>query len=125
VLRAYKISKRIDQDISAVFACFALRLDGDRIAHVRIGCGGVAPTPVRARSTEALLLGALWNAATVERAVAVLRDEFTPIDDLRASAAYRRTVLGNLLRRCFHETLADANVATRVEARQVVAASLA
>lgn len=125
VLRAYKISKRIDQDISAVFACFALRLDGDRIAHVRIGCGGVAPTPVRARSTEALLHGARWNAATVERAVAVLRDEFTPIDDLRASAAYRRTVLGNLLRRCFHETLADANVATRVEARQVVAASLA
>ena len=80
---------------------------------------------MRARSTEALLHGARWNAATVERAVAVLRDEFTPIDDLRASAAYRRTVLGNLLRRCFHETRADANVATRVEARQVVAAGLA
>ena len=121
VLRAYKISKRIDQDISAVFACFALRLDGDCVAEVRIGCGGVAATPVRARKTEALLHGATWNAATAERAATALGDEFTPIDDLRASAAYRRTVLANLLRRCFHETRGATNVATRVDSAQVAA----
>ena len=57
-LRAYKISKRYDQDISAVFACFALTIDARTDRTVRIGCGGVAPTPVRARRTEAVLAGA-------------------------------------------------------------------
>jgi xanthine dehydrogenase small subunit len=104
VLTAYKISKRHDQDISAVFACFALLIDDGTIRSVRIGCGGVAATPVRAAATEGCLAGARWDAATAERAAAVLAAEFAPIDDLRASARYRRTVLGNLLRRCFLET---------------------
>jgi xanthine dehydrogenase small subunit len=114
-LRAYKIGKRYDQDISAVFACFALTLDGARIADARIGCGGVAPIPARARRTEASLIGAAWTADTVERAAATLADEFTPIDDMRASAAYRRTVLCNLLRRCFHETGGITSVPTRID----------
>ena len=122
VIRAYKVSKRIDQDISAEFACFALRLDDDRVTDVRIGCGGVAATPARARRTEqALLQAGRWTADAVEFAAVTLADEFTPIDDLRASAAYRRVVLGNLLRRCFHETRGAANVATRVDAPQVAA----
>jgi len=117
LLRAYKISKRFDQDISAVFACFALSLDGRRIERARIGCGGVAATPVRARKTEALLEGATWDDALAERAARTLRDEFAPIDDMRASAGYRRTVLANLLRRFRIET-ADASRAavTRIEA---------
>ena len=114
-LRAYKISKRYDQDISAVFACFALVLDGGRLRNVRIGCGGVAPTPVRAHRTEALLAGAEWDRGNAERAANTLSDEFAPIDDMRASARYRRTVLGNLLRRCWIETAGTIDAPTRVE----------
>jgi xanthine dehydrogenase small subunit len=115
VLRAYKISKRYDQDISAVFACFAIALDAGRIRSASIGCGGVAATPVRARRTEAALADARWDGATVERAAETLTAEFTPIDDMRASAAYRRIVLGNLLRRFWLETAAKIDAPTRVE----------
>jgi xanthine dehydrogenase small subunit len=114
-LRAYKISKRFDQDISAVFACFALTLDAGIVRSARIGCGGVAAVPARARKTEAALEGVAWNPATAKHAAATLAAEFTPIDDLRASAAYRRQVLGNLLLRFFHETAGSASVATRVD----------
>jgi len=61
--------------------------------------GGVAATPVRARATEAALAGQPWTEATVAAATEVLRGEFSPISDMRASSAYRREVLGNLLRR--------------------------
>ena len=118
VLRAYKLSKRRDQDISAVFAAFALVLDGDRIASARIGCGGVAATPKRAAQAEAVLSGAPWNAATAEAAARALEAEFAPIDDMRASAAYRRRALGNLMRRLWLEAGASGAVATRVEQAQ-------
>jgi xanthine dehydrogenase small subunit len=116
VLAAYKISKRYDQDISAVFACFALAIDGGSVRAARIGCGGVAATPARAVATERALQGAAWNAETAERAASALAGEFTPIDDMRASAGYRRTVLGNLLWRCFHETAGSSRAPLRVEA---------
>ena len=119
-IRAYKISKRHDQDISAVFVCFALTIDTGRIRTARIGCGGVAPTPVRARRTEAALEGEAWTAATAERAASILAHEFTPIDDMRASAGYRRAVLGNLLRRCFHETGSMTSAPTRVHSPLVL-----
>jgi xanthine dehydrogenase small subunit len=115
LLRAYKISKRYDQDISAVFACFALVLDAGRIRGARIGCGGVAATPVRARRTEAALADAMWDRATSERAAETLTGEFAPIDDMRASAGYRRTVLGNLLRRLWLESAAKTDAPSRVE----------
>ncbi|MEO8756117.1 MAG: xanthine dehydrogenase small subunit [Casimicrobiaceae bacterium] len=114
LVRAYKISKRFDQDISAVFACFALRLDGARIASARIGCGGVAATPMRAKATEAALTGHPWDEATADAAVRTLSGEFTPIGDMRASASYRRAVLGNLLRRFRLET-SGKPMLTRVE----------
>ncbi len=115
VLAAYKISKRYDQDISAVFACFALLMDGGTIRAARIGCGGVAATPIRAAATERCLAGASWDADTAARAATVLAAEFTPIDDMRASARYRSTVLGNLLLRCFHETSGPRAYPLRVE----------
>ena len=114
VLRAYKVSKRYDQDISAVFACFALHLDDGVIAGARIGCGGMAPVPRRATATEAALAGQPWNEATADAAVRCIAREFVPIDDMRASAAYRRAVLGNLLRRFFLET-SGSRVRTRIE----------
>jgi len=103
LLRAYKISKRQDDDISAI--CLALRLHlaqgeaGSVVQSASVGVGGVAATPVRARATEAALAGQPWTEATVAAATEVLRGEFSPISDMRASSAYRREVLGNLLRR--------------------------
>ena len=102
-LRVYKISKRFDDDISAV--CLAVRLEvvDERVNAASIGVGGVAATPVRARRTEAALVGQRWTQDTAHAASAVLRAEFEPISDMRASAAYRSEVLGNLVQRLWLE----------------------
>ncbi len=102
--RVYKVSKRFDDDISALCLAVALRLEGGQIVRASIGVGGVAATPVRASQTEALLTGQHWTEATVQRAMQVLRREFSPISDLRASNAYRVQVLGNLLQRFWLES---------------------
>ena len=117
LLRAYKVSRRFDQDISAVFVCFRLDLVGERIVQARIGCGGVAATPKRATATEAVLAGERWDEATATAAAAALTAEFAPITDMRASADYRRAMLGTLVRRCWLETGTDpraSRAATRV-----------
>ena len=103
-MRAYKISKRHNDDISAV--CLAVQIDIEQghVVQARIGAGGVAATPARARRTEAALLGQPWSADTVLAAMHTLRDEFSPLSDMRASAAYRRLVLGNLLWRTWLES---------------------
>lgn len=103
-MRAYKISKRHDDDISAV--CLALQIDIEQghVVQARIGAGGVAATPARARRTEAALANQPWNADTVLAAMHTLREEFSPLSDMRASAAYRRLVLGNLLWRTWLES---------------------
>jgi xanthine dehydrogenase small subunit len=109
-MRVYKISKRFDDDISAV--CLAIRLvvkDGT-VASVSIGAGGVAATPVRARKTESLLLGKLWSQAAALDAGRSLQAEFQPISDMRASAAYRSEVLGNLMQRFWLESQGVGNV---------------
>ena len=103
-LRAYKISKRYDDDISAVCLVIRLGLQAGRVARIGIGAGGVAATPARAAKTEAFLAGRPWNAATVQEAAHVLRGEFQPISDMRASSAYRSEVLGNLLQRFWLES---------------------
>jgi xanthine dehydrogenase small subunit len=100
-LAAYKISKRFDQDISAVCAAFAIALEGGTIRGARVAFGGMAATPRRAPACEAALAGQPWNEATCERAAAALAKDYTPIADMRASAAYRLTVAQNLLRK-FH-----------------------
>ncbi len=102
-LRVYKISKRYDDDISAVCLAVRLRQVDGQAREVSIGVGGVAATPVRAHRTEQLLRDAPWSLASVEAAVPCLRAEFQPISDMRASAAYRSEVLGNLLRRFWLE----------------------
>jgi xanthine dehydrogenase small subunit len=104
VLRAYKISKRFDDDISAVCLAINLEMEGGTVRRASIGAGGVAATPARARQTEAALTGQPWNADTVARASAALRAEFDPISDMRASGAYRRTVLASLLQRFWLES---------------------
>jgi xanthine dehydrogenase small subunit len=109
-LRAYKISKRYDDDISAVCLVVRLRLEDDRVAEVSIGAGGVAATPARARRTEAALRGQVWSQATAGQAAQVLRQEFSPISDMRASAAYRTQVLGHLLQRLWLQTQGHAQI---------------
>lgn len=104
VLRAYKISKRFEDDISAVCLCVAVQVEGGLIRQARIGAGGVAAVPARARQTEAVLVGHPLDATSFEAAAKVLRAEFDPISDMRASSAYRREVLGNLLLRFSEET---------------------
>jgi len=102
--RVYKISKRFEDDISAVCLALNLQIDKGVVAHASIGVGGVAATPVRAVKTQAALVGQPWTEATVQAAMQVLRAEFTPISDMRASAAYRTEVLGNLLQRFLLES---------------------
>ena len=103
-LGVWKVSKRADDDISAVCLAVRLELEGGQIRSARVGAGGVAATPARARATEAALAGQPWNADTAATAAAALGGEFAPISDMRASAGYRRTVLGNLMRRFWLES---------------------
>src|SRR4051812_12034956 len=91
-LRAYKVSKRYDDDISAVCLVVNARIEDGVVAHVRIGAGGVAPTPARALQAEAAMRGQPWTVETAQAAAAALRSEFQPISDMRASAAYRSEV---------------------------------
>ena len=102
--RVYKISKRFEDDISAVCLSLNLHIVNGVVRSASIGAGGVAATPVRARKTQAALVGQAWTQATVQQAMQTLRDEFTPISDMRATAAYRSTVLGNLLQRFWLES---------------------
>lgn len=103
-LRAYKVSKRFDDDISAVCLVVQLQLVDGVVQRASIGVGGVAATPVRARQTEAALQGQRWSQALAQQAAALLQTEFSPISDMRASSAYRRTVLGSLMQRLWLES---------------------
>ena len=97
----HKIAKRRFDDISSVAVGFALDVVDGEVRKARIGLGGVAATPIRALDTEAALEGRPWTAETVEAAAQVLAGEGTPIDDQRASAAYRSAMLGNSLRKLY------------------------
>ncbi|MEP6968887.1 MAG: FAD binding domain-containing protein, partial [Betaproteobacteria bacterium] len=104
-MRVYKISKRFDDDISAICLALSLQLDDAGIVTAAsIGVGGVAATPVRAVKTQQALVGKPWTAELARAAAQVLRGEFQPISDMRASAAYRSQVLGNLLQRFWLES---------------------
>ncbi|GAA5512870.1 hypothetical protein Dcar01_01594 [Deinococcus carri] len=103
----YKIAKRRFDDISSVAVAVALDLDGDVVRSVRIGLGGVAATPLRAYATEAALTGQPWNERTVREAARVLRGEGTPLDDHRASAAYRAAMLEQTLLKFYFEKTAQ------------------
>ena len=103
-LRADKISKRFEDDISAVCLAVALQVEDDRIHSARIGAGGVAAVPARAIQTEAALAGQQCAEGAFDAAASVLEAEFKPLSDMRASSAYRRAVLGNLLRRGWQQS---------------------
>ena len=102
--RTYKLSKRYDSDISAVCAAFSVRLDGFQIREPRVAFGGMAATPKRAPNCEAALAGQSWSEASVRVAMAALALDYAPLDDMRASAGYRRQTAANLLYRFYLET---------------------
>ena len=109
--RTYKLAKRFDQDISAVCAAFAFKLDGDHIVDARIAFGGMAATPRRAARAEAALTGLRWNEANLRVAMDMLAQDFAPLSDMRASSTYRMQTAQNLLRRFWFETRAEAPLA--------------
>ncbi|MFC6978302.1 hypothetical protein [Microbulbifer taiwanensis] len=103
-LYLYKISKRLDDDISAVLGAFWIKSDGERVADCRLAFGGMAAIPKRGPAAEAALRGQTWDISSVEAAVTALEGEFTPMSDVRGSSAYRMQVAGNLLRRALLES---------------------
>jgi xanthine dehydrogenase small subunit len=103
LVRVVKLSKRFDSDISGVCGAFALRIEDGAVTEARVAFGGMAGIPARAPGCEAALTGRPWTEATVEAAAQALAQDYQPLDDLRGSAAYRRTVAANLLRRLWAE----------------------
>lgn len=107
-LLIYKISKRIDDDISAVLAAFWLKRDGNLIKDCRLAFGGMAAIPKRAAGAESALRGQPWNESSVANAITALEREFEPMTDVRGSSGYRMQVAGNLLQRALLESTQDA-----------------
>lgn len=107
--QSYKVGKRGTDDISIVAAAFTIDLDAEsQIVQARLAYGGVAATPVRAIAVEEQLLGQPWTMATIQRIKPALREAFTPLTDLRGSAAYRKMLVANLFEKFFVETLEQA-----------------
>lgn len=107
IFSVYKITKRRDEDITASLAAFRLNLSADgKVDEIAIACGGMAAIPKRAKAVESALAGKAWNEATVNAAMEKFEQDFQPITDMRASAAYRMLVTKNLLRRFWLETQA-------------------
>jgi xanthine dehydrogenase small subunit len=116
---AYKVSRRRELDISAVSACLLIEERDGRVARARFAFGGMAATPTRCREAEAVVEGQPWTAASAARAAEVVSATLSPIDDVRGSAWYRRTVAANLVRGFYDETadlpfrpLADGHAGT-------------
>ncbi|MEW6706502.1 MAG: xanthine dehydrogenase small subunit [Pseudomonadota bacterium] len=107
-MRAYKVSKRFDSDISAVAAGLSVELQGDTVVAARFAFGGMAAIVKRASNAEGAVTGQPWREATVQAAMQALQADYAPLTDLRASAAYRAHVARQLLRRFWLETRSEA-----------------
>jgi len=103
IFKAYKISKRFDDDISSVCAAFNLTIEKKKIKNVRIAYGGMSAIPKRAIYCEKILLNSSITKETIEKAKSALEKDFIPIGDMRASKNYRNVVAKNLLEKCFLE----------------------
>ncbi len=115
-LRCYKLSKRFDQDISAVCGCFDLIVSDGVVTRARIAFGGMAGIPRRAAAVEAALTGRPWTAETVEDAYPAFAEDFTPLSDMRASAGYRLEAARGMLMRYHAESEGIATDVLKVTA---------
>ena len=114
LLKVYKISKRLDDDISATCAAIKVQREGDIVRTASIAYGGMAEIPKRASYCEQALIGRPWTEESIEQAMCALEQDFKPISDFRASGAYRLAVSKNLLLRYFYETSGVAKDSLRV-----------
>jgi xanthine dehydrogenase small subunit len=120
--RAYKITKRFDEDISAVLAALCLKVDGGGITDARVAFGGMAGIPKRAKAVEEKLLGlSLADTRGWRAAADTVGKDFTPLTDQRASAGYRSRVAGNLIVKALAEIAGVSPQVTRVADRRMVA----
>ena len=103
IFKAYKVSKRFDDDISSVCASFNIEVVNKKIKNIRIAYGGMASIPKRAKHCEKLLLHSPITEQVINKAQEFLKKDFKPISDMRASRQYRMEVAKNLLRKCFLE----------------------
>lgn len=114
-LRAYKVSKRHEDDISAVCAVFTVTLNDGTVSALTTGFGGVAATPVNCDALEQQLIGKTWgDQSTRQLGMQILANAFSPIDDVRASADYRKQLVVNLWQRFWFETQTNLLATTRV-----------
>ncbi|MEC7206409.1 MAG: hypothetical protein VXV99_03235 [Pseudomonadota bacterium] len=113
--KCYKISKRFDQDISSVCGCFNIILDDGLIKKCVIAFGGMAGIPKRAFHLESKLLNQPWEEGVLRASSDSLKNDFTPLSDLRSSSEYRQTSAQNLLLRCYYETLGSNTNVKQVE----------
>lgn len=107
-LRCYKLSKRFDQDISALCGCFNIVVEGGSITSARVAFGGMAATPQRASAVEAALIGNAWSEDNIEAALPAFEADYTPMSDMRASSQYRLQAAKNMLRRAYVDSLGIA-----------------
>jgi xanthine dehydrogenase small subunit len=113
--KAFKISKRFDEDITSVLGAFRIGVEAGRITSARVAFGGMAATPKRALAVEAALLGTSLNDSAVWRNAAErIGDDFTPLTDMRASAEYRDRVAKNLVIKALAEIAGTSRGATRI-----------
>lgn len=119
----YKISKRQDEDISAVCAAFHLAIRDNDITAVRLAFGGMAGTPARAKHAEAALMAGGWNEVSVRAAMTAMESDFTPFTDVRATAQYRMKVAQNLLYRFWLENGAQTQAAVRLPGATILEAA--
>ena len=110
VFKAYKISKRFDDDISSVCGSFSFLIKKNRITKAAIAYGGMSEIPKRALTIEKNLINSEFSENTFSRAVDLMNKDFSPLDDMRASKNYRLTVAKNLLLKAFYEIKDKKNI---------------
>jgi len=103
IFKAYKISKRFDDDISSVCGSFNIEIDKNRIKKIKIAYGGMSDVPKRAKNTEKILINSVFSEKIFIKAIKNLESDYKPIDDMRASKFYRMEIAKNLLMKCFLE----------------------
>ncbi len=103
IFKAYKISKRFDDDISSVCASFNIELKKNKIKKIKIAYGGMSDIPKRAEKTEKILINSDFSEKVINQAINNLKSDYKPIDDMRASKSYRMEIAKNLLLKCFLE----------------------
>ena len=103
IFKAYKISKRIDDDISSVCASFNMEINKNKIKKIRIAYGGMSNIPKRAFNCEKIFVNSSLSEKIIRKAKKLLEKDFKPITDARATKKYRMEVAKNLLEKCFLE----------------------